>query len=251
MATERNLRWSVGAPIIVDGRRWGVMGVSSTLEQPPPPDTEQRLTQFMELLAMAIANAESRAGLARLAEEQAALRRVATLVARGSAPEEVCAAVVEEVKQLLGSDTAAMIRFEPDGTRTVIAISGRQTHLFPVGERVELGGKNVSTLVFETGRPARLDSYADASGSLGVTLRDNGMRQAVGAPIIVEDRLWGAMIAGSVAERPLPAGSETRLVSFTEAFGGTLQLTSPAGSGTTLHIHLPVEEATSSRPARR
>jgi len=215
IAMERSIRWSVGTPIIVEGCRWGVMIVSSTKEQ-PPPDTEQHLTQFMELLATAIANADSRAGLARLAEEQAALRRVATLVARGVPPEEVFAAVVEEVEQLLGSDTAAMIRFESDGTRTVIAISGRQTHLFPVGQRVELGGRNVSTLVFETGRPARLDSYADASGSLGVTLRENGMRRAVGAPILVEGRLWGAMIAGSVAEHPLPAGTETRLVSFTE-----------------------------------
>jgi signal transduction histidine kinase len=109
-----------------------------------------------------------------------------------------------------------MIRFESDGTRTVVAISGRLTHLFPVGQRVELGGKNVSTLVSETGRPARLNSYADASGSLGVTLRENGMHQAVGAPIIVEGRLWGAMNAGSVAEHPLPADTETRLVSFTE-----------------------------------
>jgi signal transduction histidine kinase len=151
-----------------------------------------------------------------LAEEQAALRRVATLVARGVAPEEVFAAVTDEVERLLGIETAAMIRFESDGTRTVVAISGRLTHLFPVGQRVELGGRNVSTLVFETGRPARLNSYADASGSLGVTLRENGMREAVGAPIIVEGRLWGAMNAGSVTEYPLPADTETRLVSFTE-----------------------------------
>jgi len=85
-----------------------------------------------------------------------------------------------------------------------------------VGQRVELGGRNVSTLVFETGRPARLDSYADASGSLGDSLRESGMRQAVGAPIIVEGRLWGAMNAGSMAEHALPADTETRLVSFTE-----------------------------------
>jgi hypothetical protein len=76
-----------------------------------------------------------------LAEEQAALRRVATLVARGVAPEEVFAAVTDEVERLLGIETAAMIRFESDGTRTVVAISGRLTHLFPVGQRVELGGE--------------------------------------------------------------------------------------------------------------
>jgi signal transduction histidine kinase len=151
-----------------------------------------------------------------LAEEQAALRRVATLVARGVTPEEVFTAVTGEVERLLGLETAAMIRFGSDGTRSVVAISGRLTNLFPVGQRVELGGNNVSTLVFETGRPARLNSYADASGGLGVILRDNGLRQAVGAPIIVEGRLWGAMNAGSMTEQPLPPDTETRLVSFTE-----------------------------------
>jgi signal transduction histidine kinase len=215
-AREVGIRSAVGTPIIVEDRLWGLMAVGTSRMEPMPSDTEARLASFTELVATAIANAESRAGLARLAEEQAALRRVAMLVARGSAPEEVFAAVTDEVERLLGLETAAMIRYESDGTRTVVAISGRLTHLFPVGERVELGGKNVSTLVFETGRPARLNSYADASGYLGDTLRQNGMRQAVGAPIIVEGRLWGAMNAGSAAEHPLPADTETRLVSFTE-----------------------------------
>src|SRR4029078_13662525 len=116
IAMERSIRWSVGTPIIVEGCRWGVMIVSSTKEQ-PPPETEQHLTQFMELLATAIANADSRAGLSRLAEEQAALRRVATLVARGVPPEEVFAAVVEEGEQLLRSDTPAIMPSAPHGTR--------------------------------------------------------------------------------------------------------------------------------------
>ena len=193
-------------PIIVDGRLWGVMIAGSTPEQPLPADTEARLASFTELVATAIANAESRAGLARLAEEQAALRRVATLVARGAPPEEVFAAVTEEVGRLLPVDFAHMGRYEPDGTLTFVATSGSTAEHFPVGSRWSLGGKNLATIVFETGRPARIDSYGDASGPLGVTGRELGIRSSVGTPIIVEGRSVGRLIAGSTREEPLPRG---------------------------------------------
>jgi signal transduction histidine kinase len=177
-------------------------------------DTEARLTQFTELLATAVANAESRAGLARLAEEQAALRRVATLVARGTRPDEVFAAVTNEVGRLLAVDLANLCRYESDGTLTFVASSGER---FPVGSRWPLGGhKNLATLVFETGRPARIDNYADATGPLADDIREQGVRSAVGTPIIVEGRLWGFMAAASSQEPPLPADTEARLASFTE-----------------------------------
>src|ERR1022692_3237537 len=98
-----------------------------------------------------------------LAEEQAALRRVATLAARGAAPEEVFAAVAEEVGQLLPVDSASMCRYESDGTLTFVAQWGTAAAHFPVGSRWTLGGHNLGTLVFETGRPVRVDSYADSS----------------------------------------------------------------------------------------
>jgi signal transduction histidine kinase len=167
-------------------------------------------------VATAIANAESRAGLARLAEEQAALRRVATLVARGALPEEVFAAVTEEVGQLLPVDHAGMGRYEPDGSITVVASWGSTAEHFPVGSRWMLEGKNPGTLVLETRRPARVDSYADASGSAGATARETGVRSSVGTPIIVEGRLWGVMGAGSTLEQPMPADTEARLADFTE-----------------------------------
>jgi GAF domain-containing protein len=53
--------------------------------------------------------------------EQAALRRVATLVARAAVPEEVFAAVAEEAGRLLGAHHATMSRYDPDGTATVVA----------------------------------------------------------------------------------------------------------------------------------
>jgi GAF domain-containing protein len=208
---------SVGTPIVVEGRLWGVMIAISTLEQPIPADTEGRLANFTELLATAIANAESRAGLARLAEEQAALRRVATLVARGMPQTELFATVTEEVGKLLCVAYAGLNRYESDGrTMTIVAVWGRSGDpLPPGGRRQMIGGKNVSTIVFETGHAARIDGYADASGPLGLAAREYGIGSGVGTPIVVEGRLWGAMTIYSTPDRQLTADAEDRLASFT------------------------------------
>src|SRR3989442_6617658 len=104
-------------PMDVNGRLWGAIAVGSG-HGPLPPDTERRMTQFTDLVATAVANAQNRAALetsrdelARLLEEQAALRRVATLVARGIDPAEVFSAVAEEIRRLLGTDRAGIARF--------------------------------------------------------------------------------------------------------------------------------------------
>jgi signal transduction histidine kinase len=181
---------------------------------------ELRLAEFTELVATAIANAESRAGLARLADEQAALRRVATLVAHGAPPEELFAVVTEEVGRLLSVEYAHLGRYESDGMTMTIVAGWANTGGDPIaprgGPRWRLGGKNVSTLVFETGRAARIDGFADASGPLGVAAREDGVGSGVGAPVIVEGRLWGVMSAHSPQSQPLPADTEARLASFTE-----------------------------------
>ena len=215
---ELGIASSVASPIVVEGRLWGVLFLhANKTRQPPSRDAESRLTAFTELVAMAIANAEGRARLARLAAEQAALRRVATLVARGVPPEEVFAMVAEEVGQLLPVDSAALCRYERDGALTFVSQWGSAASRFPVGSRWKLGGHNVGTLVFQTGRPARVDGYAESSsGELGVTIRKAGLRSAIGTPVIVEGRLWGVIPVGSQLEQPLPPDTEARLASFTE-----------------------------------
>ena len=142
------------------------------------------------------------------------MRRVATLVTRGVAPEELFAAVVEEAARLFSVEYVAMGRYEP-GTLTIVAGSGLEGDHFPVGSRWALGGKNLATLVFETGRPARIN-LADASGPIGAAVRPDGIGSGVGAPVIVEGRLWGLLIARSTPEQPLPADIEARLANFTE-----------------------------------
>jgi signal transduction histidine kinase len=215
-ARARGTRSEVGAPVVVEGRIWGLMVAGLAMNRLLPPDAEARLASVTDLLATAIANAESRAGVARLAEEQAALRRVATLVAGGAPPEEVFAAVTEEAGQLLAADQTTLSRYESDGTVTVVAGWSTIDNALPVGARLKLGGKNLTTLIWQTRRPARIDSYADSSGALAAAVRDTGVRSGVGTPIIVQDRLWGVLDAGSTGEQPLGPGTEARLASFTE-----------------------------------
>ncbi|HEV7584260.1 MAG TPA: GAF domain-containing protein [Solirubrobacteraceae bacterium] len=214
---ESGFRSTVGTPIVVEGQLWGVMTVGSTrLEPTLPAWSEARLAQFTALLATAVANAEGRARLARLAEEQAALRRVATLVAQGMPPEEVFAAVIEEVGRLLPVDLASMGRYETDGALCFVAAWGGARELFPPGSRAMLGGRNLGTLVFETGRPSRIDGYADSStGPLGLGAHEAGIRSAVATPIMVEGQLWGVIAAGATGEEPLPPDTELRLADFT------------------------------------
>jgi signal transduction histidine kinase len=155
----------------------------------------------------------------RLADEQAALRRVATLVARGLPPTEIFAAVAEEVGRLIPVDGTRLLRYEPDGTATVIAGWSTSVEAPPeleVGARLTLEGESISRLVLRSKRPARIDNYASAAGPLSKPLHEAGVRSAAGAPIIVQGRLWGVITVGSTKPAPLPPGVELRLTDFTE-----------------------------------
>src|SRR6202035_1322942 len=117
---ELGVHSSLGSPIVVEGRLWGALFLHSRQTQPLPRDAESRLTGFTDLVATAVANTEARAEVGRLAEEQSALRRVATLVARETSPAEVFSAVTEELGRLLGADIAALVRLEPGNTASVL-----------------------------------------------------------------------------------------------------------------------------------
>src|SRR5438874_5246645 len=129
------------------------------------------------------------------------------LVARGAAPEELFAAVTEEVGRLLQVEYARLGRYQPDGGVAFLA-SGRIDGVLPDGARLNLGGKNITTLVYETGRSARIDGYADASGPLAVATRERNVGSAVGTPIVVEGNLWGVMVVGSSRDASLPSETE-------------------------------------------
>src|SRR6516162_4809317 len=210
----------VGVAVCVEGRLRGVMFVSSTGEEPLPRDAEARLTDFTELVGAAIAGAQARVELRGHADEQAALRRVATLVAGGAPPAEVFAAVAAEAGSLLGADETAMARYElPDKAMTTVALWSATGETLEAGYRTTLGGQNVSSLVFETGRPARMDDLSQASGAAGDIVRKLGIRSSAGVPVSVEGRLWGVMTVASTREEHLAADTEARLAAFTELAG--------------------------------
>jgi signal transduction histidine kinase len=155
--------------------------------------------------------------LRQLADEQAALRRVATLVAQASSPSEVFETVTREVGLLCGADLARMERYETDGTVTgVAAWSTDADSTLAVGKRFALEGLSIAALVRDSGRPARVDSFVGASGAIARESRARGIRSSVGCPIIVEGRLWGAIAASSKREAPFPPETEAQIAEFTE-----------------------------------
>jgi PAS domain S-box-containing protein len=218
-ATVRRLgiRSAVGVPIVVAGRVWGAMMAFTKNPDPLPVGTEARLASFTELLATAIGNAESREALGLLADEQAALRRVATLVARGASPSEVFSAVAAELARVLAVQHASVWRYEPDGAATLLAASGEPgAKKMPVGDRFTLEGDNLAAMVLHTGRPARMDSLDEAAGSAAARIRELGIRAAVAAPIIVDGNLWGVASVASLRPEPLPPDTETRVCDFAD-----------------------------------
>ena len=214
---KANYACTVSAPIVVQGNLWGVMTLSHA-DEPLPPDTEDRLERFTDLVAVAIANAKSRGELAAseerahaLAQEQAALRRVATLVAEGAAAEEVLSAVAKEVGDVLDMQIVTICRHEPDGfvvLRTVPELPG-----FPAGSRWPSDVPSLPRLIYETGRPARIDDFTNATG-LNAAVRDAGVKAAVGVPIEVAGTAWGSICAVTTRSEPIPPDAEERLSRF-------------------------------------
>jgi signal transduction histidine kinase len=202
------------SPILVEGRIWGAIAVGSFgFCDRLPDDIETRLADFTELVATAVANAESRARLRRLAGEQAALGRVATLVAKGATGDDLFAAVAREVADLFGVGMVSIDRYE-NGVSTVLASLGVPE--FPVGSRWPLDGPGVRALVYETGRPARVDDFSEVPGTAPATARANNIQSAVGVPIVVDGKVWGILGTGSREGEVLPGGIELQLAAFTE-----------------------------------
>jgi PAS domain S-box-containing protein len=219
IARRWGIRSAVGSPIVVAGRLWGAVVASSTKQL--PEGTEARLADFTELLATAIANAGSREALARLADEQAALGRMATLVAEGVPPAKIFSAVSDEVGRLFGVDTSAVVRFDHDDPAIVfVGVSTSIDGTLLIGTRWNVDDALASAEVYRTGRSARVDAmdWSSTSGPVAAAARRLGIVSTVVSPIVVEGRLWGAMSASSTDE-PLPVDAEGRLEKFTELVG--------------------------------
>src|SRR5215218_4683779 len=169
------------------------------------------------LAAMTAELTRAEAAQRALAGEQAALRRVATLVAGDAEPSHVFEQVTREVGQLLGVPSASIMRFDDAHTATVVGgWSEEGTPRFAVGERLDLDGDTVVAKVLRSGRAQRVERYDDTTGRLSDRLRGFGYTAAAAAPVRLGGRLWGALAAASAGEDRLPPGLEQRLCDFAE-----------------------------------
>jgi signal transduction histidine kinase len=158
-----------------------------------------------------------------LLDEQAALRRVAVLVASDPEPQQVFELVCEEVATVLGVQSTNLTRFEDDGTQTVLAgWSVNGAPIFPPGRGVPLEGSAAVAKVSRSGRPERVDDYSTVDGELAEQIRAAGIATSVAAPITVAGRLWGAIVASSGQPHSFRQGTEQRVASFAELVANAL-----------------------------
>jgi signal transduction histidine kinase len=164
------------------------------------------------------ANAKARQDLAMVAEEQAALRWIATLVARGALPEPVSSAVAEELGRLFGADAAYVMLDERDGT--VVAVGGWSREglelSIAVGHRIPTTAMGIAGRVLRTGMAARAEYFDASPDSLSALLRDAGIVVAVASPLRVQDRAFGLVVMASRAADAFPADVERRLEAFAD-----------------------------------
>ncbi len=152
-----------------------------------------------------------------LLDEQAALRRVATLVATAGEPARVFPIVTEEVGRLLGAQTANMVRYRHDGTADVVGQWNEPgVPSMPLGARLELDGETLAPKICRSGRPERVDDYTGLAGGLAERLQQLGIASGVGAPIVFDGALWGGVLVSSTRTHAFAARAEHRIAAFTE-----------------------------------
>ena len=214
------VRWR--RPIVVEGRLWGTMVVAAFRDEPiapadgKPTGAVHRARRYRarergkscRACRLGRARSQARRGASRL-------RRVATLVARESLPEELFAVVAEEVGRVMNVPLVALARYEPDGSAIQLVGGWSEGALpVPIGGRYLLDGPSSFASVWQTGKPARTGDSTDLPGEIAAARRQAGLSSSVASPILVEGRLWGVISVAS--SEPLPEDTDVRLLAFTE-----------------------------------
>jgi|tagenome__1003787_1003787.scaffolds.fasta_scaffold20962444_2 signal transduction histidine kinase len=210
------VRAAVAVPVTGAGGAWGLLAATSA-DGPLPDDTEQKLARFTDVVAAAVAAAQSWNRLQALVEEQAALRRLAELAAREAPVSEVLDAVAHEASWLAGVSFGMVLRFEPDGSTQIEALSGAPEN-FEVGMRSSAQGDGSAYRVWRTGRAARVDDLGAMSGQWPRMAARFGFKSSAAAPMRIEESLWGALVVVA-RHAPLPPGIEDHLSNFSELAG--------------------------------
>lgn len=216
IAFRTESRAAVSLPITVGRHLWGAMTVALRRDERSFPEgTEARLAPFTALAAIAIANAQAREELQAIADEQAALRRVAALVARGVPAADVYETVVEEVHHLLRPDTTTLTRIEPERW-TTLAVRGGEAELVAGLSYPALAHSLPGVTDLLSGRTVRVDrNDPGVPAELLAVLRSERISARVVTPVVVMDRVWGSLAVLS-RSGPLPAETEQRLAGFSE-----------------------------------
>jgi signal transduction histidine kinase len=216
---EQGFGQCVAAPIIVNGTLWGLISAFGEADEILPPGSETRLADFTNLMASAIANAQARDELRGLAEQQgAALRRVATLVAKQAPLGTIFDAVAGEASRALRVERVEVGRCDDDGNMTPLGSAGRpgdaDQHAFPATGRI------VAAKVMQTGRAARIDDWTSLPAADAAAASAEGVTSVVGAPIIVDGAPWGVIVV--LAGETLREDTETRLTDFTHLVASSI-----------------------------
>ncbi|WP_329427932.1 DUF4118 domain-containing protein [Streptosporangium sp. NBC_01495] len=213
-------------PLMENGVRIGTLVLPVRVPEAVRRRLRERMVPSLEALLRAardrenieIVLASSRDEIRRIAQEQAALRRVATLVARGISSTELFNAVAFEMGSLMRADHVAISRYDPGHVTVLGSWSCRDgvEKVLPIGSQWPLNEVSVSATVLRTGRPTRRASYDQNVGKIATWARKMGVTSAVGSPVIVDGSLWGVMLVFSSAREPRFEGVEERMMDFTE-----------------------------------
>jgi signal transduction histidine kinase len=151
--------------------------------------------------------------------QQTALHRVALAVASEARSEHIFHLVTAEVGRLLGAHGVKLLRYEPEGDRAALVghwtERGEDEYPLPVHEPVSMAGNPIH-LVYETGRPIRVDLKQPMRPELAARFRKHRIASMVAAPITVSGRLWGVVAASLEPPHFFWRGAEDRLGAFTQ-----------------------------------
>lgn len=169
------------------------------------------------LAAETAERAASESAQEELTAEQAALRKIATLVAHDAASDRVFEQVTFEAAKTVGALAASLTRFDEDNTVAFVGgWSESGTLAFPIGSRLPLEGTGILVAVRDTGKPQRIDRYEGREGQVVERLTSFGYGTATAAPVKFGGQTWGALVAAGPRGKPFPAGSERRLMDFAD-----------------------------------
>ena len=240
LAARYGLAATVSAPVSVAGRVWGILTATS-LAEPLPAGTEDRLNHFAQLVSAVLTNAQSQDRLRALVEEQAALRRVAELAAQDASAERVLEAVAVEASGLASVEFGMVLRYvDQDGGNQIVALGGAPDN-FVLGARAPGAGDGSVHRVWRTGRAARVENLGQMSGLWPQLAAERGFTTSAGVPITIRGALWGALIVAGRGD-PFPQQIEQYLASFAD-----IAATAIAATGARQELRRVAEEQTALR----